>query len=160
MPREISDDSKTVNMKRQKLDLIEISNGTPSFAERESIDPPLWINQESLFGGLIRPPETLVEIQKLHVSATLNLGALINGGFLHPGEATRFAIPKTITTEQSKTQRVQFFSGPAFSNLQVVPSQNKQKQKGMAKTDGQSKNRTLKAGNSELRNKAVVSTST
>ncbi|KAJ6955323.1 hypothetical protein NC652_006686 [Populus alba x Populus x berolinensis] len=82
MSREISDDSKTVNMKRQKLDLIEISNGTPSFAERESIDPPLWINQESLFGGLICPPETLVEIQKLHVSATLNLGALISGGFL------------------------------------------------------------------------------
>ena len=82
MSREISDDSKTVNMKRQKLDLIEIPNGAPSFAERESIDPPLWINQESLFGGLIRPPETLVEIQKLHVSATLNLGALIDGGFL------------------------------------------------------------------------------
>ena len=37
---EICGDSKTVNMKCQKFDLIEISNGTPSFAERESIDPP------------------------------------------------------------------------------------------------------------------------
>jgi|EndMetStandDraft_8_1072994.scaffolds.fasta_scaffold30976_2 hypothetical protein len=35
----------------------------------------------------------------------------------------------------AKIERVQFHSGPAFSNLQVVPAQNKQKQEGMAKTD-------------------------
>jgi hypothetical protein len=55
-----------------------------------------------------------------------------------------------ILFEEAKTQRVQFFSGPAFSNLQVVPSQNKQKQEGMAKTDGQSKNRTLRQETQKL----------
>jgi hypothetical protein len=35
----------------------------------------------------------------------------------------------------AKIERVQFHSGPAFSNLQVVPAQNKQKQEGMTKTD-------------------------
>lgn len=35
----------------------------------------------------------------------------------------------------AKIERVQFHSGPAFSNLQVVPAKNKQKQEGMAKTD-------------------------
>lgn len=35
----------------------------------------------------------------------------------------------------AKIERVQFHWGPAFSNLQVVPAQNKQKQEGMAKTD-------------------------
>ena len=35
----------------------------------------------------------------------------------------------------AKIERVQFHSGPALSNLQVVPAQNKQQQEGMAKTD-------------------------
>jgi hypothetical protein len=62
-----------------------------------------------------------------------------------------------ILFEEAKTQRVQFFSGPAFSNLQVVPSQNKQKQEGMAKGRRTIQEQDFKAGNSELRYKAVVS---